>query len=333
MNNEPLDSTTGRRPALGNASSSMDISPVFSAAPLWTGIPSEDDQRLHSVGVAALTAVSQYPYPMNEESGSFLVSEVVGAMTSSARPAFRHPQSLGLDTDWDSSETDHQGGVYLGAGNMMSESEPSSRSPPSDDDMEMNGIVNDLIERTATWEHMATIGNGNGHDNLQKDMVMDYDPPFADYASSPSSGSDDDLEDLLKFYPGEEVYLRQRKEARSPVASLRDVNLDEFYDHVTYDDPGVHAPQPPEVTTLPGGPLAEEAQEATETHPASIIHTTSKSLANLHCQFTPDEFIQLSNETIQLTSSSIVGWFNRAVYLLNSTRRAGSPRNFAHCQK
>ncbi|KAJ5547271.1 hypothetical protein N7494_004856 [Penicillium frequentans] len=225
MNNEPSDSTTGRRPAFGDASSSMDISPAFSPAPPWTGIPSEDDQRLHSVGVAALAAVSQYPYPLNEESDSFLVSEVVGAMTSSARPAFRHPQSMGLDTDWDSSETDHHGGV----------------------------IVNDLIERTATWEHIATIENRNGHDNMQKDMMMDYDPPFVDYASSPSSGSDDDLEDLLKFYPGEEAYLRQRKETRSPVASMRDVNLDEFYDHVTYDDPEVDAPQPPENTTPTGG--------------------------------------------------------------------------------
>jgi hypothetical protein len=141
--------------------------------------------------------------------------------------------------------------------------------------MEMDSIVNDLIERTATWENIATIENG--HDYAKKDMVMDYEPPFVDYASSPSSGSDDDLEDLLKFYPGEEEYLRQRKGARSPVASMHDVNLDEFYDHVTYDDPEVDVPQPPGDTTTPTGPLAEEAQEVTDTHPASIIHTTSKS--------------------------------------------------------
>ncbi|KAJ6103467.1 hypothetical protein N7486_005894 [Penicillium sp. IBT 16267x] len=286
MNNEPSDSTTGRRPAFGDASSSMDVSPALSPVPPWTGIPSEDDQRLHNVGIAALAAVSQYPHPMNEESNSFLVSEVVGAMTSSTRPGFHHPQSMGLDTDWDSSETDHQGGVYLGAGNSMSESESSSRSPPSDDDMEMDSIVNDLIERTATWENIATIENGDAHANLREDMVMDYEPPFMDRASSPSSGSDDDLEDLLKFYPGEEAYLRQRKEARSPVASMHDVNLDEFYDHVTYDDPEVDVPQPPGDTTPPVGPLTAEAQEATETHPPSIIHTTT-----FERNHTIDEFI------------------------------------------
>ncbi|KAJ5899998.1 hypothetical protein N7495_004742 [Penicillium taxi] len=48
------------------------------------------DQRLRNVGVAALAAVSQYPRAVNEENSSFLVSEVVNAVTGDfhTSPAF-----------------------------------------------------------------------------------------------------------------------------------------------------------------------------------------------------------------------------------------------------
>ncbi|KAJ5917269.1 hypothetical protein N7466_010823 [Penicillium verhagenii] len=286
MNNVPSDSTADRHPALGDASSSMDVSPAFSPASQWTGIPSEDDRRLHNVGVAALAAVSQYPHAMNEDNSSFLVSEVVSAMTGSAQSAFHNPQSMALETDEDSSETDHQGGVYLEAESSMSEPDPSSSSAPSDHDMQMEGIVNDLIERTATWQNTATIASEHSHPNMHKDLVMDYDFPFEDYTSLCSSGSDDEMEDLLKFYPGEEVYF-QRKQTRSPEGSIHDVDLDEFYDHVTYDDPDleVEPPQLPQDPIAPG-PIPEESLEDMETHPASIIHTTTTERNH-----TIDEFI------------------------------------------
>ncbi|KAJ5765768.1 hypothetical protein N7520_005327 [Penicillium odoratum] len=269
MNNAPSDSTG--RPAASDASS-MDVSPALSPASRWTGVPSEDDRRLHSVGVAALAAVSQYPRPV-DEGDSFLVSEVVSAMTSISHPAF-HRSHLAMESDGDSSETDQDGGVYLEA--SMSESEPSRSLSGDDTGME---DMEDSIERTVTWQNTATIASAHDHSNLQTDMVMDYEPPFADYASSPSSGSDYDLEDLLKFYPGEEEYLRQRTAARSPEVSTHDVNLDQFYDHVTYDEPDLEALQPPGGTT-------GEPQEALEIHPASIIHTTT-----FERNHTIDEFI------------------------------------------
>jgi hypothetical protein len=36
-----------------------------------TNMASDVDRRLHDVGVAALAAVSQYPRPVNDHSGSF----------------------------------------------------------------------------------------------------------------------------------------------------------------------------------------------------------------------------------------------------------------------
>lgn len=62
---------------------SMDV-PSVSGPATTTTMPSEDDQRLHNVGMAALAAIAQYPHAVNQDSGSLLVSEVVNAMSSGA---------------------------------------------------------------------------------------------------------------------------------------------------------------------------------------------------------------------------------------------------------
>ncbi|KAJ5085239.1 hypothetical protein N7532_010010 [Penicillium argentinense] len=242
---------------------------------------SEDDRRLHDVGVAALAAIAQYPHSVNDQSHSLLVSEVVHAMTGSSIPIHQHsfPHSPLLETIHSPPDGDPSPPMQFDANSMPSESEALSPLSQSDFDLDMEGIVQDLIERTASWPNIATIMNES---DIEKDMVMDYDPSFEDH-TSPSTTPDDDFEDFIRFYPDEEEYYRQENLASSPEATMRDVNFEEFYQPVDYEAAEVGLPEAP--GTPPMGPFPGE--EDPDVHPASIIHTTTHE-RNL----TIDEFIQ-----------------------------------------
>ncbi|KAJ5622513.1 hypothetical protein N7528_005745 [Penicillium herquei] len=278
------------------SSSNMDIPPAsnsFNTSTQWTGTASEDDRRLHNVGVAALAAVSQYPHPV-DESDSFLVSQVVNAVTASSQPRFDQSEYRGLEAeaDADSSGTDRpREPSYLEAdSNTLSESDLSSRSPVyegEDNQVDMESIIHDLIGRTLSWQNTATIASSLDYNALQKDMVKDYEPGFENYSSSPSSRSDDDLEEMIKFYPDEEEYLHQRNTSLcSDSPTMHDVDLDEFYDRVTYEEPQLEDPQPSGDTTPPGGPFPDNTVDDPEIQHASIIHTTTYER-----NYTIDEFI------------------------------------------
>ncbi|KAJ6129541.1 hypothetical protein N7512_002321 [Penicillium capsulatum] len=239
---------------------------------------SEDDQRLHNVGVAALAALSQYPQAINEESNSLLVSEVVRAVTGGAltSPYFHSPT---LETDEESHfETEQPRSGHSNTDTFSSETQET------DHDVDMENIVHDLLERAATWNHMATVANDGDYDSIHKEMVMDYEPTFDDDYASPSSGSDDDLEDLLRFYPGEEEYYRQRNAPRSPESTMDDFNLDEFYNTVSFHTPNVNLSQNQGLAIPPEGPLAANTEPQVG---ASVLHTTTYE-RNLSI----DEFIQ-----------------------------------------
>lgn len=260
--------------------------PLSHARATTTDMASEEDQRLHNVGVTALAAIAQYPHAVNEESNSLLVSEVVHAMTGRSMPLYHHhnsPSTLG-----------DQVHPPLNSGNQFS---PLPFSPPSDGegvtsrsnalsplsqdeiDIDMEGIVQDLIERTATWPNIATIVNES---DPEKDLVMDYDPEFEDH-TSPSTTPDDEFEDFLRFYPDEEEYYRDENESWSPEAAMHDVDLDEFYHTINYDTQDVDIPQVPGTPAMGPFPGVDEL----DAHPPSIIHTTTHE-RNL----TIDEFIQ-----------------------------------------
>lgn len=227
---------------------------------------SAEDQRLHDVGVAALTAVSQYPHAINEDSNSLLVSEVVRAVTGSTLVSPR-PGSPVLKTDGESP---------LGAEqpySAHSDSETfSSESQATDDDVDMQNIWHDLLQHAAAWNQIATATEDDDYGNVHKDIVMDYEPTLDEEYASPSSGPDDDLEDLLRFYPGEEEYYRQRNMPHSPESTMDDINLDEFYNNLTYESPNVNMPQTPGPDIPPEGPLTADTAHQIG---ASIIHTTS----------------------------------------------------------
>lgn len=287
-----------RPPASQNAGATLTMQdlaptpalPLSHAQATTTDMASEEDERLHNVGVAALAAIAQYPHAVNEESNSLLVSEVVHAMTGRSMPLY-HPHNSHL-THGDQVQSP------LNSGNMFS---PLPLSPPSDGnsvpsrsnalsplsqdeiDIDMEGIVQDLIERTATWPNIATIANES---DPEKDLVMDYDPEFEDHTlphSSPSTTPDDEFEDFLRFYPDEEEYYRDENESRSPEAAMHEVDLDEFYHTINYDTQDVDIPEVPGTPAMGPFPGVDEL----DAHPPSIIHTTTHE-RNL----TIDEFIQ-----------------------------------------
>ncbi|KAJ5591927.1 uncharacterized protein N7459_002296 [Penicillium hispanicum] len=284
MNTDISDSPEGR-PAAANDDTSANLERVSmdvgSEAPStnWTGVPAEDDRRLHNVGVAALAAVSQYPHAVNPENSSFLVSEVVHAMTGS-NLSLHHvssPALAGMESSTDAPSYPHR------PESALSKEERSSESQKIESDVDMVSILQDLIERTPTRQNVATIANLNDADYTTE--MMDYEPVLEENYTSPSSSSDDDLEDLIKFYPGEEEFYRLRNAPYSPESATHDVNLDEFYQDVSYDHPSMGFSELPGNATAPGGPF--EAEEQPDPHPASIIHTTTYE-RNL----TIDEFIQ-----------------------------------------
>lgn len=257
----------------------QDLAPPAHTTP--TAMASEEDQRLHDIGVAAFAAIAQYPHAVNEESNSLLVSEVVQAMTGRSMPLYHQPQyNLNLEEQaYPSPDSENHFYRPSDANSVLPGSNNLSPLSQDDTNMDMEGIVQDLIERTATWPNMTAVGNDNYLDN---DMVMDYDSTYEDH-TSPSTAPDDEFEDLIRFYPDEEEYYRNENLARSPEAIAHDVDLDEFYHTIDYDTGDVDIPQQP--GTPPMGPFP--GVDDLDIHPPSIIHTTTHE-RNL----TIDEFIQ-----------------------------------------
>lgn len=295
MNSDSSDGSSGRSAILdGDVASalSMEVRRGSSSSALATtagDMAAQEDQRLHNVGIAALAAVAQYPHAVNEESGSFIVNQVVNAVTSGPSSFARGAGIMDVEGNISDPSADVLYSTHSGADSFPSESEDSSSgSETSESDVDMESIVHDLIERTATWQNIATIASQT--DQLRKDMVMDYDSDLEEDQPSPSTVPDDDLDDLLRFYPDEEDYYHKYIAGHSPrETAMHDVNLDEFYQTISYEPTN---PTPPQVPALapefpPAGPLPVDnlPDEEAEWHPASIIHTTSMIPAVLLSEF------------------------------------------------
>ncbi|KAJ5455584.1 uncharacterized protein N7458_003848 [Penicillium daleae] len=296
MNSDPSDVPSGRSSTLdGDDASALSMearrgSPSSAFATTAVDMAAQEDQRLHNVGVAALAAVAQYPRAVNDESGSFVVHQVVNAVTGGTSSFYRPGAAL-MEVEGNASDpsADRIYSTQSGVNSFLYTSEDQSLdSETSESDMDMESIVQDLIERTATWQNIATIAGQNDH----KDMVMDYDSVLEEDNPSPSTIPDDDLDDLLRFYPDEEEYYHQHIAGHSPhETAMHDVNLDEFYQTISYEPTNPTPPQVPAVAPEfpPAGPLPVDniPEEEPDWHPASIIHTTTYE-RNL----TIDEFIQ-----------------------------------------
>lgn len=246
-----------------------------------TAMASEEDQNLHNVGVAALAAISQYPHATNDENNSLLVSEVVHAMTGRSMPLHHHSHPSHADHVYSSPDPESHFSVPSDGNGMPYGSDRLSPESQNDTDMDMEGIVQDLIDRTVTWPNIATIANES---DIENDMVLDYDSAFEDH-TSPSTSPDDEFEDFIRFYPDEEEYYHYRQEPapRPSEAATHEIDLDEFYQPVDYESQDMDFPQVPD--TAPMEALLDNPE--LEAHPPSIIHTTTHE-RNL----TIDEFIQ-----------------------------------------
>jgi hypothetical protein len=239
-----------------------------------TNMTSEIDRRLHDVGVAALAAVSQYPRAENvAHSDSFLVSEVVNAVTSAGSPPdyYRHLQSGSVLPE-------HRGHFHPSGRGSTRSTGPEfvfGSNPSGDGDMQT--IVRDLVHPTAGRQNIAIAPDAidDGH----KDMAVDYESATMEDQPSPSSTYDDELEDFLQFYPDEEEYYYQRKERPTHEAEMPDCDLDDFYTSISYEDIDVDLPQTIGLSiTEPLRNYADDQMEFPGPRPASIIHTSSKAL-------------------------------------------------------
>ncbi|KAF9242744.1 hypothetical protein DTO013E5_5731 [Penicillium roqueforti] len=251
-------------------------SPDFNILPTDRSAPpanmtSEIDRRFHDVGVAALAAVSQYPRALDTALGdSFLVSEVVNAITSAGSPPdHRHLDPVGpMPVQWGNFQpTPSAGPVFVFGAN------PSGNTG-------MDTSVRDLINRTAGGQNIAIAPDSDIGDG-QKDMVMDYQSATMEDKPSPAATSDDELEDFLQFYPDEEEYYYERMDRPTHEPQMPDCNLDDFYNSISYEDIEVDHPN------VPMGNYTDGQMDFAGPHPASIIHTSTYE-RNL----TIDEFIQ-----------------------------------------
>lgn len=290
MNNDPSDASSGRSATLhGDHVSALNMEARRGSSPsALANTPSEmaaqEDRRLHNVGVAALAAVAQYPHAISGESGSFIVNQVVNAVTGGVSSLHRSAGLSGAGGNTLDPPADRLYSTQLGANNYLSISaDLSSDSETTESDMDMDGIVHDLIEQTETWQSVATIAGQN--DNLQKTMVTDYHSVLDEDHPSPSTVPDDDLDDLLRFYPDEEEYYHQHVAGHSlRETAMHDVNLDEFYQTISYEPTNSNPPQVPALAPEfpPAGLLPTDniPEEAADWHPASIIHTSSTTSPN-----------------------------------------------------
>jgi hypothetical protein len=236
-----------------------------------TNMASDVDRHLHDVGVAALAAVSQFPHAVNDHTGSFLVSEVVNAVTSAGSP----PDFRLLDS----------GGSFL-SGRAFYPAPSVSHTPAGPDsgfghgsppggDVNMEETVQDLTQHNAGRQNIAIT-----HDSdiqSQKNMFMNYESTTMEASPSPSE-SDDELEDFIRFYPDEEEYYNLRKQRPTHDVEMADFDLDDFYNTINYEDIDVDLPQSlgGSIPDLIENHVAEQMEP--EPHPAaSIIHTSSKT--------------------------------------------------------
>lgn len=237
---------------------------------------SQEDQRLHNVGMAALATVGQFPHAVNEESGSLLVSEVVNAVGGGAVSS--HPFAV-RDQDPEGNIITGYAGMVYSFSDVESDSEdPGLFSPRPWTGNDVSGLtprytVQELIERAAIQSTAMVERDSDSEDDYGwKDMAVDYEPAFGASHNSPSTNPDDELEDFIRFYPGEAEYHQQRLGGElSRRASMGDVDLDEFYDRVHYGPIEAPAPETPPMGPFPTG----DDQPEPALHPESIIHTAS----------------------------------------------------------
>lgn len=243
------------------------------STPASTSMASDVDRHLHDVGVAALAAVSQYPHAVNDHSGSFLVSEIVNAVTSAGSP----PDHRLLDS---------VSSLLPGRGYTNTQSGSQSPAGPvfafghgslSGGDLNIDGMVQSSLHRTAGRQGIVIEKDSDMY--YHKDMAMEYESTNMQQPSSPSSESDDEFEDFIRFYPDEEEHHNLRKQyPTQPDAEMADFDLDDFYKTINYEDIDIDLPQPLGVAV--SDPMETHAAEQPEPgpHPATIIHTSSKIL-------------------------------------------------------
>ena len=306
MNSSSSDPFRGGSPAFGDDASAtnMDIMSANTLAPTRNFTASEEDQRLHDVGVAALAAVAQYPHAINEESGSLLMNEVVNAMTGGALPP--NPSALRPFQDGSPQFPNSRWMNY--ASSFFPESVPADPvifSPGPQmvseaSDLNVDISVQQLIERAAPSHDIATYSED---DNMSRDDALDFEDGFEGNHTSPSTDPNDELEDLIRFYPDEEEFYHWRHTTNTRASSpkMDEVNLDEFYATVSYSATDPSLPQTP---ANPGPGPFPPSEDQPEVHPETIVHTASMSLFYLaevkavltdlayERNLTVDEFIQ-----------------------------------------
>ncbi|KAJ5153761.1 uncharacterized protein N7500_009200 [Penicillium coprophilum] len=284
MNPPHRTGVSGSADATLNSTLDTDMFPTDPFASGQTNMTAEIDRRLHDVGVAALAAVSHYPRAENDaHPDSFLVSEVVNAVTSAGSPPhfYRHLESGATLLPGHPAHFQQSG---MGVTSLAGPEFGFGSNPSGDIDLET--IVQDLIHRTAQRQNIAVVPDDieDGH----KDMVMDYESVTMEDNRSPESTSDDELEDFLQFYPDEEEYYHQRKDRPTREADMPDCDLDEFYNSMSYDDIDVDLPQNIGLSiTEPLHNYVDDQMDFPGPRPASIIHTSTYE-RNL----TIDEFIK-----------------------------------------
>lgn len=227
--------------------------------------------------MAALATVGQFPHAVNEESGSLLVSEVVDAVSGV------HP--VGMRDQMEGNFISGYAGMVYSFSDMESISEePGLFSPRPGTGNDVSGLtprytVQELIERAAI-QNVALVGRDSDSDDDYgwRDMAVDSEPVLGESHTSPSTNPDDELEDFIRFYPGEAEYFQQRNAGTlSRRVSMSDIDLDNFYERVHYAPVEVQAPGTPQMGPFPTG----DDQPELDLHPESILHTASMAVSPL----------------------------------------------------
>jgi hypothetical protein len=238
-----------------------------------TNMASEVDRHLHDVGVAALAAVAQFPRAVNNQSDSFIVSEVVNAVTSAGSPPEPRILNSGFSLLSGRRGSHQQAGTGASAG-----PEFVFGSSLGGGDVNVETIIENFIQRTEARQNVAFATN-SGYEDCQKDIIMDYESATMEDAASPLQTSDDELEDFLQFYPDEEEYYYRLKKRPAPDAEMADYDLDDFYNSINYEELEMDLPQTLGVSMAdPFENHFADPLELPGPHPASIIHTSSKML-------------------------------------------------------
>jgi hypothetical protein len=233
-----------------------------------TNMTSDVDRHLHDVGVAALAAVSQFPHAVNDQTGSFLVSEVVNAVTSAGSPP-----------DFRNSDLPPARVVYPTIPRSHNPAQPDltfDHMSHTGGDVNMEGTVQDFIQPSAGRHHIGIAQDMKIQSQMK--MAMDYESTSME--ASPSPSSDDELEDFIRFYPDEEEYHKLRKQRPANDIEMADFDLDDFYNTINYEDIDVDLPQSlgGSVPDIIENHVADQMEPGP--HPAaSIIHTSSMSQA------------------------------------------------------